>query len=97
MFAEVTDAGFAFSFWINIDPSAAQYSRIFSATVQGQNSDQGGSWTAPEFSFVAGQEGASDLGADNPNGYHTAIMLPDRASCLKLVWEKQFARGGCIK
>ena len=93
MFAEVTDAGFAFSFWINIDPSAAQYSRIFSATVQGQNSDQGGSWTAPEFSFVAGQEGASDLGADSPNGYHTAIMLPDQASCLKLVWEKQFARG----
>lgn len=33
------------------------------------------------------------MGADNPNGYHTAIMLPDRASCLKLVWEKQFARG----
>ncbi len=93
MFAEVTQAGFAFSFWINIDPGASQYSRIFSATVDGQNSDPGGSWTAPEFSFVAGSEGASDLGADNPNGYHTAVMLPDRASCLKLVWEKQLARG----
>ncbi len=92
MFSDVTDAGFAFSFWINIDASASQYSRIFSATVDGQNSDPGGACNAPEFAFVAGHEGAGDLG-DGQAGYHTSVMLPDKATQLKLVWEKQFARG----
>ncbi len=91
MFADVTDAGFAFSFWINIDPGAAQYSRIFSATVNGQNSNDGWPWEAPEFAFVAGQEGKDDLG-EGKSGYHTAVVMPDKTT-MKLVWEEQFARG----
>ncbi len=92
MFADVTDSGFAFSFWINIDGSASQYSRIFSATVNGQNSDAGGgSWNAPEFAFVAGSESATDLGSGQ-SGYHTSVYLPDGSAQLKLVWEKQFSR-----
>ena len=94
MFADVTENGFAFSFWINIDASASQYSRIFSGTANGQNSSDGngGKWDAPEFSFVAGQEGAGDL-ADGKAGYHSAVILPDNnKTTLKLVWEKQFAR-----
>ncbi len=91
MFAEVGEDGFAFSFWINIDPSASQYSRIFSATVNGQNSDEGWPWEAPEFAFVAGDENASDLG-DGQSGYHTCILLPDKSQ-LRLVWEQQFAKG----
>lgn len=93
MFQDVTEDGFAFSFWINIDSGASQYSRIFSATPVALNSDNGSSgWNAPEFTFVAGLEGAGDLGAGMA-GYHTSVMLPDRASQLKLVWKKQFARG----
>lgn len=93
MFQDVTTDGFAFSFWLNIDSGASQYSRIFSATPIDLNSDNGSSgWNAPEFTFVAGLEGAGDLGAGMA-GYHTSIMLPDRASQLKLVWKKQFARG----
>ncbi len=95
MFADVTDQGFAFSFWINIDTTASQYSRIFSGTVDGQNSSNGnnGKWDAPEFSFVAGKEGAEDL-ADQKAGYHSAVILPDNSkTTLKLVWEQQFARG----
>lgn len=93
MFQDVTQDGFAFSFWINIDKDASQYSRIFSATPIELNSDNGSSgWNAPEFTFVAGMEGAGDLGAGMA-GYHTSVMLPDRVSQLKLVWEKQFARG----
>ncbi|MCI8489394.1 MAG: hypothetical protein HFJ04_03965 [Lachnospiraceae bacterium] len=83
MFADVTDAGFAFSFWINIDPGAAQYSRIFSATVNGQNSNDGWPWEAPEFAFVAGQEGKDDLG-EGKSGYHTAVVMPDKTT-MKLV------------
>lgn len=93
MFQDVTEAGFAFSFWIDIDKNANQYSRIFSATPIKLNSDNGSSgWNAPEFTFVAGLEGAGDLGAGMA-GYHTSVMLPDRKSQLKLVWEKQFAKG----
>lgn len=93
MFQDVTDAGFAISFWINIDKNANQYSRIFSATNIALNSDNGSSgWNAPEFTFVVGQEGAGDLGP-GAAGYHTSIMLPNRRSQLKLVWDKQFARG----
>lgn len=105
MFADVTNDGFAFSFWINIDEKTEQYSRIFSGTVNGQNSDVGNNaWNAPEFSFVAGKEGAGDLG-ENGGGYHTAILVPDGAddnsdgkadhstTQLKLVWEEQFAKG----
>ncbi len=93
MFADVTDAGFAFSFWINIDAKASQYSRIFSGTVNGQNSDAGGgSWNAPEFSFVAGDEAATDLG-EGQSGYHTSVVLPDKAQQLKLVWGEQMAKG----
>lgn len=92
MFQDVTDAGFAFSFWININQSANQYSRIFSATPIELNSDNGSSgWNAPEFTFVAGQVGAADL-AEGAAGYHTSVMLPNRTSQLKLVWEQQFAR-----
>lgn len=92
MFSDVTDEGFAFSFWINIDGNASQYSRIFSGTVNGQNSDAGGgSWNAPEFAFVAGSESASDLG-NGQGGYHTSVYLPDRSAQLKLVWSKQFSR-----
>lgn len=91
MFADVTDAGFAFSFWINIDDSATQYSRIFSGTVNGQNSDNGGTWDAPEFSFVVGSETAGDMG-EGKAGYNTAAILPDKTE-LKLVWEEQFAKG----
>lgn len=91
MFADVTEQGFAFSFWINIDGSASQYSRIFSATVNGQNSDNGWPWTAPEFAFVAGSESATDLG-DGQAGYHTSVFLPGGSTQLKLVWEKQFSR-----
>jgi len=93
MFKDVTDDGFAFSFWIDIDKNANQYSRIFSATSIELNSDNGSSgWNAPEFTFVAGMENAADLGAGMA-GYHTSVMLPDRRSQLKLVWEKQFAKG----
>ena len=93
MFQDVTEDGFAFSFWIDIDENANQYSRIFSATPIALNSDNGSSgWDAPEFTFVAGLEGAGDLGAGLA-GYHTSVMLPDRKSQLKLVWENQFARG----
>lgn len=93
MFEEVTEKGFAFSFWICIDQSANQYSRIFSATSIDLNSDDGSSgWNAPEFTFVAGQEGAADL-ASGKLGYHTSVMLPNRSSQLKLVWEKQFSKG----
>lgn len=91
MFADVTDAGFAFSFWINIDENATQYSRIFSGTVNGQNSDNGGTWDAPEFSFVVGSETASDM-EEGKAGYNTAAILPDKTE-LKLVWEEQFAKG----
>ena len=96
MFSEVTDAGFAFSFWINIDKSAGQYSRIFSGTVNGQNSDNGGgNWNAPEFAFVAGSTTASDMG-ENGGGYNTSVLFPDnnneKANILKLVWETQFSR-----
>lgn len=91
MFADVTDAGFAFSFWINIDENASQYSRIFSGTVNGQNSDNGWPWEAPEFSFVAGSRDATDLG-EGQTGYHTAVLLPDKTP-LRLVWEEQFAKG----
>lgn len=90
MFADVTEDGFAFSFWINIDKNAAQYSRIFSATSIALNSE-GAPFNAPEFTFVAGLEGAGDLGV-GALGYHTSVMLPNRGSQLKLVWEKQFAR-----
>lgn len=100
MFADVTEAGFAFSFWINIDESAGQYSRIFSGTVNGQNSSDGngGRWDAPEFSFVAGSETAGDMTEFNdkgePNsGYNSAVLLPDQSAQLKLVWGKQFAKG----
>lgn len=93
MFADVTDQGFAFSFWINIDEGASQYSRIFSGTVNGQNSDNGWPYEAPEFAFVAGAEGATDLG-EKGSGYHSIIFLPDAAKTqLKLVWEEQFAKG----
>lgn len=93
MFADVTQEGFAFSFWINIDSTASQYSRIFSATPFELNSNDGdnGAWNAPEFTFVAGSETATDLG-NGQSGYHTSIMLPDRNSQLKLVWERQFAK-----
>lgn len=93
MFQDVTEEGFAFSFWIEIDKNANQYSRIFSAAPIELNSDNGSSgWNAPEFTFVAGKEGADDLG-EGGAGYHTSIMLPDRKSQLKLVWENQFAKG----
>ncbi len=92
MFADVTEAGFAFSFWINIDQNAGQYSRIFSATVNGQNSNAGGgNWDAPEFSFVVGSETADDMN-EGKAGYNTAIILPDK-TMMKLVWNKQFAKG----
>lgn len=91
MFADVTEDGFAFSFWINIDKNASQYSRIFSATSIALNSE-GAPFNAPEFTFVAGQEGAGDLGPGMA-GYHTSVMLPDRRSQLKLVWAEQFAKG----
>ncbi len=92
MFADVGEDGFAFSFWINIDSTAGQYNRIFSATVGGQNSDNGGgAWNAPEFAFVAGSETATDMGPGQ-GGYHTSVVLPDRSAQLKLVWEQQFAR-----
>ena len=93
MFADVGENGFAFSFWINIDESASQYSRIFSGTVNGQNSDNGyGNWNAPEFAFVAGSETATDLG-DGQGGYHTSVLLNnnnnEKQNKLQLVWEKQ--------
>lgn len=94
MFADVTDAGFAFSFWINIDTKASQYSRIFSATSFELNSNDGdnNTWNAPEFTFVVGSETNGDMAADG-GGYNTSIMLNNRSSQLKLVWEKQFSKG----
>lgn len=94
MFADVTDAGFAFSFWINIDAAAGQYNRIFSATPLELNSNDGdgGAWNAPEFTFVVGSETNQDMAAGG-GGYNSSIMLNDRSSQLKLVWEKQFSKG----
>lgn len=94
MFADVTDAGFAFSFWINIDTKADQYNRIFSATPLELNSNDGdgGAWNAPEFTFVVGSDTAGDMAAEGV-GYNSSIMLNDRSSQLKLVWEKQFSKG----
>lgn len=93
MYEDVTDAGFAFSFWIEIDANASQYSRIFSSSPIALNSNDGdgGRWNAPEFTFVAGLEGAGDLGAGSP-GYNSSIMLSDKSSQMKLVWDKQFTK-----
>lgn len=91
MFADVTDAGFAFSFWINIDVGADQYSRIFSATPVELNSE-GEPFNAPEFTFVVGSETKDDM-ASGGGGYNSSIMRNDRSAQLKLVWEKQFTKG----
>ena len=95
MFDSVTNAGFAFSFWINIDGNAGQYSRVFSATIDGQNSSgsNNNKWDAPEFSFVAGKEGANDL-KENGAGYNTLSVASNKNTnnALKLVWEQQFKR-----
>ncbi len=94
MFDDVTNGGFAFSFWINIDTEAEQYSRIFSATPFELNSNDGdnGAWNVPEFTFVVGSETNADMG-EGKSGYNSSIMLNDRSTQLKLVWEKQFAKG----
>ncbi len=94
MFDEVTNDGFAFSFWINIDAQADQYSRIFSATPFELNSNDGdnGAWNAPEFTFVVGSDTNNDMG-EGKSGYNSSVMLNDRSTQLKLVWEKQFAKG----
>ncbi len=94
MFDDVTTDGFAFSFWINIDAQANQYSRIFSATPFELNSNNGdgGAWNAPEFTFVVGSDTNDDMG-EGKSGYNSSIMLNDRSTQLKLVWEKQFVKG----
>ena len=94
MFDDVTNGGFAFSFWINMDTEAEQYSRIFSATPFELNSNDGdnGAWNVPEFTFVVGSETNADMG-EGKSGYNSSIMLNDRSTQLKLVWEKQFAKG----
>lgn len=94
MFDEVTNEGFAFSFWINIDAQANQYSRIFSATPFELNSNDGdnGAWNVPEFTFVVGSDTNDDMG-EGKSGYNSSVMLNDRSTQLKLVWEKQFAKG----
>lgn len=89
MFADVTEDGFAYSFWMNIDGSASQYSRIFSATVNGQNSDSGWPWTAPEFAFVAGSENATDLELLD-------LYSPDGAKSLDKLREQQYKHGGIV-
>lgn len=88
MFEDVTEAGFAFSFWIDIDENASHYNRIFSASSMELNSNDGdgGKWNAPEFTFVAGGTDTSD------SAYNTSIMMEDRTSQLKLLWEKSFAK-----
>ena len=94
MFDDVTGDGFAFSFWINIDAGAEQYSRIFSATPFELNSNDGdnGAWNVPEFTFVVGSDTNEDMG-EGKSGYNSSVMLNDRSTQLKLVWEKQFAKG----
>ena len=89
MFSEVTDAGFAFSFWINIDESADHYNRIFSASSFEMNSNNGdnGAWNAPEFTFVTG---GTDTSA---SAYNTSVMMSDRNSQMKLVWDQAFMKG----
>ncbi len=94
MFEDVGSDGFAFSFWINIDAKANQYSRVFSATPFELNSNNGdnGAWNAPEFTFVVGSDTNSDMEAGG-SGYNSSVMLNDRSSQMKLVWEEQFAKG----
>ncbi len=93
MYGEVTDSGFAYSFWLNVDSNAGQYNRVFSSAPIAFNSDNGGTgWNAPEFTFVAGLEGAADMG-DGQAGYNTSAMLSDRGTQMKLVWDRQPARG----
>lgn len=89
MFAGVTEDGFAFSFWINIDEGAAHYNRIFSASSVELNSNNGdgGKWNAPEFTFVAGGTDTSG------SAYNTSIMMSDRSSQMKLLWERAFTKG----
>ncbi|CUX35770.1 LamG-like jellyroll fold domain-containing protein [Clostridium sp. C105KSO13] len=88
MFEDATDAGFAFSFWINVDAGAAHYNRIFSATSIELNSNNGdgGKWNAPEFTFVVGGTDTSS------SAYNTSIMMSDRVNQMKLIWEKAFAK-----
>lgn len=94
MFDIVGNEGFTFSYWIDIDESANQYSRIFSAAINGQNSSDGDNWAfnEPEFTFVAGDDNAADLGYGQA-GYHTSVMLPDKSTQMKLVWTKSFVKG----
>lgn len=89
MFSEVTNEGFAFSFWINIDENADHYNRIFSASSFKMNSNNGdnGAWNAPEFTFVTGGTDVSGT------AYNTSIMMSDRKRQMKLVWDKAFAKG----
>lgn len=89
MFSEVTNEGFAFSFWINIDENADHYNRIFSASSFKMNSNNGdnGAWNAPEFTFVTGGTDVSGT------AYNTSIMMSDRKRQMKLVWDKAFSKG----
>jgi Carbohydrate binding module (family 6)./Uncharacterised Sugar-binding Domain./Glycosyl hydrolases family 39. len=89
MYADVTSAGFAFSFWVKIDPSAGHYNRIFSSSTIPLNSNNGdgGQWNAPEFTFVAG-------GTDTSSWrYNTSIMLSDKTNKAQLIWGKEFTKG----
>ncbi|BBF45384.1 hypothetical protein lbkm_4151 [Lachnospiraceae bacterium KM106-2] len=89
MYGDVTDKGFAFSFWIDVDPSATHYNRIFSSSTQELNSNDGdgGRWNAPEFTFVVG-------GTDTASSrYNSSIMLSDGSSQAKLIWDESFKKG----
>ena len=86
MYSEVNNTGFAFSFWIDIDESADHYNRIFSSTSNAFNAE-GYPFNAPEFTFVVG-------GTDTASSaYDTSIMLKDRTTQMKLMWNPQFTKG----
>lgn len=86
MYQEVSQEGFSFSFWLNIDGNASFFSRIFSSSSLPLNSTNGGGkWNDPEFTFVAGGvEGTYDP-------YNTSVVLPDKSG-VRLRWEHDFVR-----